>query len=174
VPRRSQCPRARKLSTQARETAPDYEHLEVGYNYRLSILLAAFVRGQLQTLPERIERRRQIHERYRSVLGDAPGMTFLEPPDYGTSNYWLTCLSLDPSATPGREAVREALEVVDVESRPTWKPMHLQPLFSAAPARVNGTSARVFERGLCLPSGSGMSDDELDRVVGALEDLLLR
>ena len=165
--------RARKLSTQAREPAPHYEHLEPGFNYRLSNLLAAFGRGQLQTLPERIERRRQIHDRYRGALADVPGVTFLEPPDYGTSNYWLTCLILDPSATLSREALRQALEAIDVESRPTWKPMHLQPLFATAPARVNGTAARVFERGLCLPSGSGMADDDLDRVIEALEGLLV-
>jgi dTDP-4-amino-4,6-dideoxygalactose transaminase len=165
--------RARKLSTQAREPAPHYEHVESGFNYRLSNLLAAFGRGQIQTLTERIERRRQIHDRYRCALGDVPGVRFLEPPDYGTSNYWLTCLTLDPSTTPGREAVRQALEAIDVESRPTWKPMHMQPLFASAPARVNGTAARVFERGLCLPSGSGMSDDDLDRVIDALEGLLV-
>jgi dTDP-4-amino-4,6-dideoxygalactose transaminase len=166
--------RARKLSTHSREPAPHYEHAEPGYNYRLSNILAAFGRGQLRTLPERIARRRQIGDRYRKALGDVHGVTFLEPPAYGTSNHWLTCLTLDPDITPGREAVRVGLEAFDIESRPTWKPMHLQPLFSAAPARVDGTSARVFERGLCLPSGSGMTDDELDRVVGALEDLLLR
>ena len=166
--------RARKLSTQAREAAPHYEHLEAGFNYRLSNLLAAFGRGQLQALPERIERRRQIHDRYHDAFGDVLGVMFLEPPAYGTSNHWLTCLTLDPDITPGREAVRVGLEAFDIESRPTWKPMHLQPLFSAAPARVDGTSARVFERGLCLPSGSGMTDNDLDRVVEGLEDLLLR
>ena len=165
--------RARKLATQAREPAPHYEHLESGFNYRLSNLLAAFGRGQLQTLPERIERRRQIHDRYCSVLGSIPGVTLLEPPDYGISNYWLTCLTLDPGATPGREAVRQALEAIDVESRPTWKPMHLQPLFAGAPARIDGTAARIFERGLCLPSGSGIADDDLDRVIEALQGLLV-
>jgi len=165
--------RARKLSAQAREPAIHYEHLESGFNYRLSNLLAAFGRGQLQTLPERIERRHQIHERYCNALGDAPGVRFLEPPDYGTSNYWLTCVTLDPSVTPGREAVRLALEAIDVESRPTWKPMHLQPLYASAPARIDGTAARVFERGLCLPSGSGMTDDDLDRVIEVLESLLV-
>jgi len=165
--------RARKLSTHSREPAVHYEHLESGFNYRLSNLLAAFGRGQLQTLPERIERRREIHDRYRSALAELPGVTILEPPDYGLSNYWLTCLLLDPSVTPGREAVRQALESIDVESRPTWKPMHLQPLFASAPARIDGTAAWVFERGLCLPSGSGMADDDLDRVIEALESLLV-
>jgi len=164
---------ARKLSTQAREAAPHYEHLEAGFNYRLSNLLAAFGRGQLQALPERIERRRQIHDRYHDAFGDVLGVMFLEPPAYGTSNHWLTCLTLDPDITPGREAVRVGLEAFDIESRPTWKPMHLQPLFSAAPARVDGTSARVFERGLCLPSGSGMTDNDLDRVVEGLDGLLV-
>jgi dTDP-4-amino-4,6-dideoxygalactose transaminase len=161
------------LSTQAREEAPHYEHLEAGFNYRLSNLLAAFGRGQLQALPERIERRRQINNRYRSALADVPGVTFLDPPGYGTSNYWLTCLTLDPSVTLSREAVRQALEAIDVESRPTWKPMHLQPLFATAPARIDGTAAQVFERGLCLPSGSGMTDNDLDRVIEGLESLLM-
>ncbi len=164
--------RARKLATQSREATPHYEHLEAGFNYRLSNLLAAFGRGQLQTLPERIERRRQIHDRYHNAFGDVPGVMFLEPPDYGTSNYWLTCLTLDPSVTLDREAVREALEATDIESRPTWKPMHLQPLFATAPARIDGTADRVFERGLCLPSGSGMTDHDLDRVIEGLESLL--
>lgn len=165
--------RARKLSMQAREPMTHYEHREPGFNYRLSNLLAAFGLAQLRSLSERIERRRQIHHRYRSALDEVSGVAFLEPPDYGTSNYWLTCLILDPSATPGREAVREALEAIDVESRPTWKPMHLQPLFAHAPARIDGTAARVFERGLCLPSGSGMSDEDLDWVIEALADLLV-
>jgi dTDP-4-amino-4,6-dideoxygalactose transaminase len=165
--------RARKLSTQAREAAPHYEHLEAGFNYRLSNLLAAFGRGQLQALPERIERRRQINNRYRSALADVPGVTFLDPPGYGTSNYWLTCLTLDPSVTIDRETVRQGLEATDIESRPTWKPMHLQPLFATAPARIDGTAARVFDRGLCLPSGSGMSDSDLDRVIEGLESLLM-
>src|SRR5664280_2376178 len=104
--------RARKLSTHSREPAPHYEHAEPGYNYRLSNILAAFGRGQLRTLPERIARRRQIGDRYRKALGDVHGVTFLEPPAYGTSNHWLTCLTLDPDITPGREAVRVALEAL--------------------------------------------------------------
>ena len=166
--------RARKLASQARELASHYEHCEQGYNYRLSNILAAFGRGQLQYLSERIERRSQIGAKYRRALSHRPGVAFLDPPTYGKSNHWLTCLTLDPEITLDRDTVRVALESLDIESRPTWKPMHLQPLFSTAPTRLDGTSARIFERGLCLPSGSGMTDDDLARVIDALEHLLPR
>lgn len=161
--------RVRYLATQAREPFPHYEHTEVGYNYRLSNLLAAFGRGQLATLPERIARRRAINERYREVLSDVPGISFMPVADYGRPNYWLTCITVDPGmAATDREHLRLHLEAADIESRPTWKPMHLQPVFAGAPRRVDGTSEDLFEHGLCLPSGSGIDDVQLERVIETL------
>jgi len=163
--------RARKLSTQAREPAPHYEHTEVGYNYRLSNLLAAVGRGQLTTLGERIARRREIREHYREALAARPGIAFAPTDDEG--NAWLTCITVDPEqAGVDREGVRLHLEAQDIESRPLWKPMHLQPVFRHCPARVDGTSEQLFAVGLCLPSGSSMSPDDQDRVIAALHDAL--
>lgn len=163
--------RVRYLATQAREPLPHYEHKEIGYNYRLSNLLAAFGRGQLTTLPQRIERRRAINARYRDALRDAPGISFMPVADYGKPNFWLTCITVDPvTAGTDRERLRQHLEAAEIESRPTWKPMHLQPVFADAPRRVDGTSEDLFEYGLCLPSGSGMDDPQLERVIDALRD----
>ena len=163
--------RARYLATQARQDAPHYEHTEVGYNYRLSNLLAAVGRGQLRTLGERIARRREIREHYREALAARPGIAFAPTDDEG--NAWLTCITVDPEqAGVDREAVRLHLEAQDIESRPLWKPMHLQPVFRHCSARVDGTSEQLFATGLCLPSGSAMSPDDQDRVITALHDAL--
>ncbi len=163
--------RARYLATQARQDAPHYEHTEVGYNYRLSNLLAAVGRGQLSTLEQRITRRRAIRVRYREALAGRPGLVFAPTDDDG--NAWLTCLTIDPGpAGVDREAVRRHLEDQDIESRPLWKPMHLQPVFAGCPARVDGTSEALFADGLCLPSGSGMTDGDQDRVLAALDEVL--
>ena len=158
--------RYRHLATQAREPAAHYEHTEVGFNYRLSNLLAAFGRGQLATLAERIERRRAIRARYAEVFAAVPGVA-LNPIGEGQEpNHWLTCITVDPDAA-GFEAedLRRHLEAADIESRPTWKPMHLQPVFAGAPHVVDGTAEAIFRTGLCLPSGSGMSDADLDRTL---------
>jgi dTDP-4-amino-4,6-dideoxygalactose transaminase len=158
--------RARHLSTQAREAVAHYEHLEVGFNYRLSNLLAALGRAQLAGLDDRIARRRHLHHRYRAALASLPGVRFLPWADYGEPNYWLTCILVDPEAFGAdREQIRLALEDVDVESRPTWKPLHLQPLFAETPMVGGSVSAGIFERGLCLPSGSKLTDAEQDRVI---------
>ena len=171
--RRELADRARYLATQARQDAPHYEHTEVGYNYRLSNLLAAVGRGQLSTLGERITRRQEIRTRYRDALADRPGIAFSPTDDEG--NAWLTCLTIDAEqAGVDREAVRLHLETQDIESRPLWKPMHLQPVFRECPARVDGTSEALFADGLCLPSGSGMTDGEQDRVSAALDEVLPR
>jgi dTDP-4-amino-4,6-dideoxygalactose transaminase len=164
--------RARYLATQAREPAPHYEHVTVGYNYRLSNLLAALGRAQLAGLDGKITRRRRINGRYRESLGDLPGVGFLPIASYGEPNYWLTCVTLDPevSATD-RETVRLALEAQDIESRPTWKPLHLQPLFAQNAALGGAVCARIFANGLCLPSGSALSDHDLDRVVEVIRHL---
>ncbi len=165
--------RVRYLATQARQDAPHYEHVEVGFNYRLSNLLAAFGRGQLTTLAERIARRRELRDRYREALAGRPGITVAPADADGGDNAWLTCITIDP-ATAGvdREVVRRHLEGHDIESRPLWKPMHLQPAFRDCPARVDGTSEGLFAVGLCLPSGSAMTDADQDRVLTALGEVL--
>jgi dTDP-4-amino-4,6-dideoxygalactose transaminase len=160
---------ARKLSTQAREPAPHYEHTEIGFNYRLSNLLAAVGRAQLERLPERVESRRRINRRYRELLAGAPGISFMPEAAHGRSNCWLTCIVVDPEAAgTDRERIRLALEAEDIESRPLWKPMHLQPVYRDAPMVGGAVSASLFERGLCLPSGSALTDAEQERVVGIL------
>ena len=160
---------ARKLSTQARDIAPHYEHTEIGFNYRLSNLLAAVGRAQLAVLPERVAARRRVNGRYRELLADTPGISFMPEAPYGRGNCWLTCIVVDPDeAGTDRERIRLALEAEDVESRPLWKPMHLQPVFAGAPAYGGEVSARLFECGLCLPSGSALTDDDQRRVVEIL------
>jgi dTDP-4-amino-4,6-dideoxygalactose transaminase len=171
--------RARYLSTQARQPTIHYEHTEVGYNYRLSNVLAALGRGQLSRLDEMLARRREIRWMYASALGDVPGVQLLGRGVDGRSDdedsCWLTCMVLDPAVT-GVEAgqVMAALDAEDIESRPLWKPMHLQPVFAGARVFVNGTSQRLFERGVALPSGSGLTDRDIERVIGALRSALAR
>ncbi len=160
---------ARKLSTQAREAAPHYEHTEIGFNYRLSNLLAAVGRAQLAVLPERIAARRRLNARYHELLAGARGISFMPEAAYGRGNCWLTCILVDPDeAGTDRETIRLALAAEDVESRPLWMPMHLQPVYRDAPAYGGEVSASLFERGLCLPSGSALSDDDQRRVVEIL------
>ena len=167
---------ARHLSTQAREPVPWYEHAEVGYNYRLSNVLAAIGVAQLERLPEMIERRRAIRDRYAAALADVDGVELLGR-NGGRSdtedNCWLTALLLDPSlvdADPG--SVIEVLGADDIEARHLWKPMHLQPVFAGARAFVTGTSERLFRTGVTLPSGSELSDDDVDRVIASLRGAL--
>jgi len=160
---------ARKLSTQAREPAPHYEHTEIGFNYRLSNLLAAVGRAQLEVLPERVDARRRVNARYRDLLAGVPGIEFMPEAPYGRSNCWLTSILVDPAeAGTDRETIRLALEAEDIESRPLWKPMHLQPVYAAAPVYGGDVSAGLFERGLCLPSGSALSGDDQQRIVEIL------
>ena len=164
--------RARHLATQARDPFPHYEHSSIGFNYRLSNLLAALGRAQLRGLQSRIDRRRRIQAAYRAALTDLPGITFMPVAAYGEPNYWLTCVLVDPEAFGAdREEIRLALEEADIESRPTWKPLHLQPVFAGAPAVGGAVAAGIFERGLCLPTGSGLTDTELGRIVGILHDV---
>jgi dTDP-4-amino-4,6-dideoxygalactose transaminase len=163
---------ARHLATQARDPFVHYEHSTIGYNYRLSNLLAALGRAQLAGLDRRIARRRVINQTYRAELGDLDGIDFMPVADYGEPNWWLTCMLVDPDGFGmDREEIRLALEGQDIESRPTWKPLHLQPVF--AEARVVGGSccATIFERGLCLPTGSSLGDGDLDRVVEVVRGL---
>ena len=165
--------RATYLAAQARQPTVHFEHSEVGFNYRLSNLLAAFGRGQLLSLDERIDRRRHIRRRYQEALAGVPGLAFGPDDARGESNAWLTCITLDPGVAPcAPEDLRGHLEGHDIESRPVWKPMHAQPVYTGAPARLDGTADRLFATGLCLPSSSGMSDGDLDRVLAALHECL--
>jgi len=164
--------RARHLATQAREPEAHYEHVDLGFNYRLSNLLAALGVAQLHDLDRRLARRRAVGETYRRALGALPGITFMPRAGYGVPNDWLTCILVDPAAFgAGRDDIRLALEDQDIEARPTWKPLHLQPLFAGAPAVGGSVSAAIFERGLCLPSGSNLSDADQARVVEVIERL---
>jgi len=161
--------RARKLATQAREPAPHYEHAEVGYNYRLSNVLAALGRAQLRVLESRVAARRRVFEGYVAALGDLPGLAFMPEAPWGRHTRWLTCVTFEPSIFGAdREAVRIALEADDIESRPVWKPMHLQPVYARF-ERVGGAVAEdLFARGLCLPSGSSMGPDDVERVASVI------
>jgi len=167
--RRDVVERARHLATQARDPAPHYEHSEVGFNYRLSNLLAALGRGQLHRLADMVRRRAAINNRYQDAFADIPGITFMPAPPPSRPNFWLTVVLLDPErfgASP--EEVRKLLEHLDIEARPAWKPMHLQPVFAAFQVRGGHVAEEIFRTGLCLPSGSTMSDDDVDRVAGAV------
>ena len=164
---------ARKLATQARDPAPHYEHSEVGFNYRMSNITAGIGRGQLQVLQERVAARRAIFEAYVRELGDLPGLSFQPEAAWGLHTRWLSCVMIDPAqAGLDREQLRVGLEQVNIEARPVWKPMHMQPLFASheliGQERV---SASIFEVGLCLPSGSNMTPEQLDRVISRVREL---
>ena len=163
--------KARFLATQARDPAPHYQHSHVGYNYRMSNVLAAIGRGQLEVIGDRLEKRREMNRFYRLLLGKIPGIEFLtEPAGRFFSNHWLTSITINPEKTDGitREKVRQHLEKENIETRPLWKPMHLQPVFKDYPAYVNGTSEKLFRNGLCLPSGSNLSSSDKERIAEAL------
>jgi dTDP-4-amino-4,6-dideoxygalactose transaminase len=163
--------RARALAGQAREPAAHYQHETTGYAYGLSSVLAAVGLAQLPELGARVARRRAIHAAYVAGLGDLPGVSFLAEPAWGRSNRWLTVALFDPAAFGAdREAVRRALEAAQIESRPAWKPLHLQPAFRDAPFAGGDRAVALFERGLCLPSGSGMTEAEQARVIELVRD----
>jgi pyridoxal phosphate-dependent aminotransferase EpsN len=164
--------RARYLATQARQPAVHYEHTDIGFNYRLSNLLAALGRSQLAALDDRIARRQAIRAAYEALVADIEGVAMAPVDPRGTTNAWLSCCTIDPATGLTPEAVRLHLEGDDIESRPVWKPMHRQPVFAQAPARLDGTADRLFATGLCLPSGSGMTDADLDRVLTRLGQAL--
>jgi dTDP-4-amino-4,6-dideoxygalactose transaminase len=170
--RRGVVERARYLSTQARQPVAHYEHEDVGYNYRLSNLLAAVGRGQLAGLEEKVARRRAVRAAYRSALAGCQGIEFMPEAEYGRSNAWLTCLTIDPAQFGAdREAVRLFLESRNIESRPVWKPMHLQPVFREAQVCRGSVAASLFETGLCLPSGSNLTPEDQQRVTSSLSQL---
>lgn len=161
--------KARFLATQARDPAPHYQHSEIGFNYRLSNVCAAIGRGQLRVLEDRIAARRRVHARYQEALGGLPGLSFM-PEAHGRANRWLTCILVDEKAFgASREDIRLALSAKEIEARPVWKPMHLQPVFQSGPhaAVVVGgaVSEDLFARGLCLPSGSNLKDVEVDEII---------
>ena len=151
------------LSTQARDHAPHYQHTEIGYNYRMSNVVAGIGRGQMEVLSDRILQRRAHFNYYKEALADQSHLTFLEEPKTHYSNRWLTTI-LTPNFDT-REQIRMALEAKNIESRPLWKPMHLQPVFANNIAYTNGVSEDLFNRGLCLPSGSNLSKSQLDSVI---------
>ncbi|MCX8492557.1 MAG: aminotransferase class I/II-fold pyridoxal phosphate-dependent enzyme [Cyclobacteriaceae bacterium] len=164
--------KARFLATQARDSAPHYQHSEIGYNYRLSNISSGIGRGQLMVLNERVRRRRDIFEYYKSHFSGS-GITFQPELPESFSNRWLTTLLIDPSLHQGvtREDLRIRLEKENIESRPLWKPMHLQPIFKQYPTYLNGNSELLFDRGLCLPSGSNLPDSDLQQIVTILKQL---
>ena len=164
--------KARFLATQARDPAPHYQHSDIGYNYRLSNVLAGMGRGQLQVLKDRVAARRRNFEFYRQTLAHLPGVTFMPEASYGQSTRWLTCLTIDPQATGiCREQIRLALVKENIESRPVWKPLHLQPVFSDCEYVGGDIAAQLFHQGLCLPSGSSMTESDLQRVTQVILDL---
>ncbi len=167
--------KARFLATQARDKAPHYQHSQIGYNYRMSNVLAGIGRGQMEVIDQRVRKRRDNYKFYYENLKDYPGIKFLvEPGNKYFSNYWLTTILIDPKeAGTSREEIQAELEKNNIESRPLWKPMHLQPVFESCPAYLNGISEDLFIHGLCLPSGTNMSDEDLNHVLSVIENKLL-
>jgi dTDP-4-amino-4,6-dideoxygalactose transaminase len=162
--------KVRHLATQAREPAAHYQHAEIGYNYRLSNLLAAVGRGQLRVLGERVAARRRVFGWYQEALAGVEGVAWMPEDGRGECTRWLTCLTIDPGVFGvDREAVRVALGEADIEARPLWKPMHMQPVFGGMRAYGGGFAEGLFERGLCLPSGSAMVQGDVERVVEVIK-----
>ncbi len=165
--------KARFLASQARDPAPHYQHSETGYNYRMSNLLAAVGRGQLASLEDRIARRRGNFEFYREALDGLPGVEFMPEAPYGRCTRWLSCMTIDPrDSRATREDVRLALEAENIESRPIWKPMHMQPVFKDCRVIGGKVSKEIFQDGLCLPSGSSLKDEHRERIVAIVRKVL--
>ena len=158
---------ARFLATQARDEAPHYQHSQIGFNYRMSNIVAGIGRGQMEVLDQRVAQRRYNNQRYRKFFEGIAGVIFqTEPNTNYFSNYWLTAILIDPDLTGGisREFVRLALDVENIESRPLWKPMHMQPVYEGTKFFGSGVCEKLFEQGLCLPSGSNLTDEEFQRI----------
>jgi dTDP-4-amino-4,6-dideoxygalactose transaminase len=172
--------KARFLSTQARDAAPHYQHSHIGYNYRMSNVLAGIGRGQLEVLGDRVNSRRSNYERYKEYFSKHNqagfNIQFQEEPIGYYSNRWLTCILVDPSLNKGltRENIRLMMETENIETRPLWKPMHQQPIFASSKNYLNGVSDKLFENGLCLPSGSNLSDEEFDRIFTCLDSIFTK
>lgn len=169
--------KARFLATQARDSAPHYEHSHIGFNYRMSNVLAGIGRGQLEVLNERVNSRRNNFEKYKHYFSKHNNVgfnvQFQEEPQGYYSNRWLTCILVDPIQNKGltREKIRLKMDAENIETRPLWKPMHRQPVFSSTKNYLNGVSDKLFENGLCLPSGSNLSDDEFERIFNCLDKI---
>jgi dTDP-4-amino-4,6-dideoxygalactose transaminase len=172
--------KARFLATQARDAAPHYQHSHIGYNYRMSNVLAGIGRGQLEVLNDRVAARRNNYERYKqyfSKLSSAGfNIQFQEEPEGYYSNRWLTCILVDPTTNNGltREEVRLTMDEENIETRPLWKPMHQQPVFASSKSYLNGVSDKLFENGLCLPSGSNLREDEFERIFNCLDKIFAK
>jgi dTDP-4-amino-4,6-dideoxygalactose transaminase len=166
--------KARFLSTQARDEAPHYEHSQIGFNYRMSNVVAGIGRGQMEVLDLRVQQRRDNNIRYRNYFKEIEGVSFqTEPDDSYFSNYWLTCILIDPEKSGGidREQVRLIMEQNQIDSRPLWKPMHLQPVHKDAIFFGTGVCEKLFEQGLCLPSGSNLTDEDFERIFKVLDSI---
>ncbi len=164
--------KAKFLATQARDPQPHYEHTEIGFNYRLSNVCAGIGRGQLSVLQDRVAARRRNFDIYQQALGDLPGVEFMPEADFGTSTRWLSCLTFEPNvANINREQIRLQLLEQQIETRPLWKPMHLQPVFANCECINNGVAEDLFQKGLCLPSGSNLTDNDLERVISEIKKL---
>jgi len=172
--------KARFLATQARDPAPHYQHSHIGYNYRMSNVLAGIGRGQLEVLSDRVNARRANFNRYRNYFSkynsNGFDIRFQEEPIGYFSNRWLTCIVIDPILNKGltREEIRLAMDVENIETRPLWKPMHQQPIFSSAKSYLNGVADKLFENGLCLPSGSNLTEEEFDRIFKCLDSVIAK
>ena len=159
-------------ATQARDNAPHYQHSHIGYNYRMSNICAGIGRGQMYVLDEHISRRREINSIYRELLSEIKGLSiFHNPTSDFESNHWLTCIIIDPSVAGfSREDLRLKMESENIETRPLWKPMHLQPVFANCPFYGDGTSEKLFDQGLCLPSSPILTKDDIQRIVNVIKD----
>ena len=172
--------KARFLATQARDAAPHYQHSHIGYNYRMSNVLAGIGRGQLEVLKDRVAARRNNFERYKKYFSKYNNagfnIQFQEEPDGYYSNRWLTCIVVDPATNNGltREEIRSAMDEENIETRPLWKPMHQQPIFSNSKSYLNGVSDKLFENGLCLPSGSNLTEEEFERIFNCLDTIFYK
>jgi dTDP-4-amino-4,6-dideoxygalactose transaminase len=169
--------KARFLATQARDSAPHYQHSHIGYNYRMSNVLAGIGRGQVEVLNDRVDARRSNFQKYKNFFSkynnSGFNIKFQEEPEGYYSNRWLTCILVDPTTNKGltREEIRLAMDEENIESRPLWKPMHQQPVFSSSKNYLNGVSDKLFENGLCLPSGSNLTEDEFERIFNCLDTI---
>jgi pyridoxal phosphate-dependent aminotransferase EpsN len=164
--------KAKFLATQARDPAPHYQHSEIGYNYRLSNVLAGIGRGQLRVLKQRVAARQRNFQIYQQALGTIPGIEFMPEAAFGCSTRWLTCLTINPEKFGvDREIVRISLAEKQIESRPVWKPLHLQPVFKNYESIGGEVAENLFNNGLCLPSGSNLTQDDLERVIAAIKSV---
>ena len=172
--------KARFLATQARDAAPHYQHSHIGYNYRMSNVLAGIGRGQLEVLKDRVAARRNNFERYKKYFSKYNNagfnIQFQEEPKGYYSNRWLTCILVDPAVNKGltREEIRLAMDEENIETRPLWKPMHQQPIFVNSKNYLNGVSDKLFENGLCLPSGSNLTEEEFERIFECLDKIFAK